>query len=591
MHANPPHMPCADGRRPQAMHSARRLAGVLALLLTACSRPGADLVLRNGTVYTVDSLHPTAEAVAVLGGSIVFVGSNDDVSRFVGTHTRVIDLGGRLVLPGFVDAHVHPVQGGLELAECNLNGILTLDSLRRAVAACATGNPAAAWVRGGGFDLPIFPGGNPSRRLLDSLIPDRPAILTSADKHSAWVNSRALAAAGITRGTADPPNGRIERDRAGDPSGTLRETAQDLVARHLPAYTRAEYDSALSRALAMAARLGITTWHEANASPEITATYHRADSLGRLTVRTLVALHVDPDRGVEQVHALDSLRRQYSSPLVHVAEAKIFADGVIEAHTGALLEPYLDRPGDRGVLNLPPSRMDSLVHALDSAGFKVHVHAIGDRAVRVSLDAFARQHALDGGAGPRHIMAHLQLVEPSDVPRFAALGVVACFQPLWAYRDSYMRDLTEPRLGRRRSAWQYPIASVARTGAIVAAGSDWPVSSMDPLRAMQVAVTRQSPDDSTDAPFFPSERVDLATIVKAYTLGGAMASDAEQFIGTVSEGKAADLVVLSDDVFTGSRYAIARAHVVLTLMNGRETFRDAAVLPPAADAAPGGDRR
>ncbi len=570
-------------RPARAISTLARLTIVAAVLVgSACtqSRSGPDLVLHHAVVRTMDARQPLAEAVAIADGRITFVGSDSDALKLVSRNTRVIDAGGRLLLPGFIDTHVHPVQGGLRLGECDLHDIMTRDSLVRAIVECAHRNPTAAWVRGGGFELPLFLDGNPSRLLLDSLVPDRPAFLTSTDEHNAWANSRALALSGVTRDTKDPPNGRIERDAAGNPSGTLREAAQGLVASHLPAYTDADDDAALAQALALAGRFGITTWHEANADDAILRAYHRADSSGTLTVRTVVALHVDPEFGTRQIPGLDSLRRRYSTPLVQVTAAKIFVDGVIEGHTAALLQPYLDRPGFRGQLKVSPPLLDTLVHALDSAGFKVHVHAIGDRAIRVTLDAFEKQHAIDGGAGPRHIIAHLQLFDPADIPRLAALGVAGSFQPLWAFRDTYMRDLTEPRLGPRRSRWQYPIASVVRTGAIVAAGSDWPVTSMDPLQAIQVAVTRQRPTDSTDAPFFPEERVDVATAVGMYTSAAAMAVDQDSLTGTITVGKAADLIVLSENVFTESVYRIARTHVVLTLMGGREVFRDSVQVRP-----------
>jgi hypothetical protein len=554
------------------------LTAVLACGVASEQEP-PDLVLYNASLYTLDSLVPIAQAVAITGDRITFVGSSARARARSGSRTRELDLGGRLVLPGFIDTHVHPVSGGIELGECNLNEVPSLDELRRVVTECGRANPSAPWVRGGGFQLPLFPNGNPSRQLLDSLIPDRPAFLSSADGHSGWVNSRALELAGVTQATHDPVNGRIERDRTGAPSGALRESAQRLVSRLLPAYTDADYLAGLERAMRMANRFGITAWHEASAGEGAVRAYHAADSLGRLTVRSVVGLTVNVEQGAEQVARLDSLRRRYQTPNVRLASAKIFVDGVIEAHTGALLAPYLDRPNDRGELNVQPERLNALVHALDSAGFKVHVHAIGDRAIRVTLDAFEQQRARDGGVGPRHIMAHIQLFDPADVPRFAHLGVVASFQPLWAYRDSYMRDLTEPRLGPARSRWLYPIASVAKSGALLAAGSDWSVSSMNPLEAIEVALTRRGPEDSTSAPLYPEEATDLATMVRAYTLGGAVTGDDESRTGSIVVGKLADLIVLSDNLFTIPPERIASAKVLLTFMGGREVYRDSTAFP------------
>jgi predicted amidohydrolase YtcJ len=561
----------------------RRTVIRLSLLVIAggCSTPsgsGADLVLRGGAVYTVDSIQPSAEAVAVRGGRIVFVGSNADVDRFVGRGTRVYELAGRMLLPGFIDTHAHPVTSGIELGECALSNDSTLEALTLTITECARSVGDSAWVRGGGFQLPLFANGSPSRTLLDSLVGNRPAYLTSADGHSAWVNSRALGMAGVGRDTRDPPKGRIERDARGNPSGTLRESAMGLVSRHLAEHAAGDYSAGLDRALTMAARLGITTWHEASAREEIAQAYASADSSGRLTVRTIVSFTVNTDRGPEQVLRLDSLRARYRRPNVHPVAAKIFLDGVIEGQTAALLAPYLDRRGYSGELNASPEQMNALVHALDSAGFKVHVHAIGDRAIRVAFDAFEKQRALDAGAGPKHVMAHIQLFAPEDIGRFQSLGVVASFQPLWAYRDSYIKDLTEPRLGPERSRWLYPIASVVKTGAMVAGGSDWSVSSMNPLEAIQVAVTRRALDDSTGAAWLPDQRVDLPTMLRAYTMGGAVASELDSLVGSIRVGKAADLIVLSENLLETPVHRIGKARVVMTVFNGREVFRDSTVV-------------
>jgi predicted amidohydrolase YtcJ len=546
--------------------------------LAACARQTAnpaDFVLRDAVVYTVDSTKPRAQAVVVDDGRIAYVGSNDSAQAFVGPETEVIHLTGRMVLPGFQDTHVHPVSGGIELGQCDLNAATTLDDVRRVVSECGRRDPKAPWVRGGGWALPIFPDANPRRALLDSLVPDRPAYLSAADGHSAWVNSRALALAGVDRTTRDPANGRIERDATGAPSGTLREDAMRLVSRSLPPYSPEDYSAGLERGLAMAARFGITTLHEASATEPIALAYARADSLGQLTARSIVSLLVDTDAPADsEVRRLSALRARTSRGRVQAVAAKIFLDGVIEAHTAALLAPYLDRRGHRGTLNVAPAKFDTLVEKLDSAGFKVHVHAIGDRAIRVALDGFARQHARDSGRGPRHIVAHIQLFDPADIPRFARLRVVANFQPLWAYRDSYISDLTEPKLGPERSRYLYPIASVMKSGAMVAAGSDWSVSSMNPLEAIQVGVTRRALADSTGDGWLPEQRVDLAAMLRAYTLGGALASDDDSVRGTLTRGKAADLIVLSDDLFSVPPHRIAQTRVLLTMMGGRVVYRD-----------------
>ncbi|GMV05515.1 MAG: putative amidohydrolase [Gemmatimonadota bacterium] len=548
------------------------------LLAAACAEaptPPADLVLRGGVVHTVDDALPSAEAVAVRDGRIVYVGSDAGADALVGEGTEVVELDGRLVLPGLHDTHLHPVSGGIELGECDLNAAASREAVLSTVAQCALRDPDAAWVVGGGFQLPLFPGGAPTRELLDSLVPDRPAYLSSADGHSAWVNSAALALAGVTAATADPlPDGVIVRRADGSPAGTLRESAMGLVGRILPERSDADVAAGLERALAMAASLGITTLHEASADEAFLRAYRAAEDAGALTARVVVALRVSDAEGVEQVARLAELRDRHMGTLVRPVAAKMFADGVIEGQTAALLEPYADRPGFRGELNFPPERFEALVGALDSAGFKVHVHAIGDRAIRTAFDAFQAQHARDGGAGPRHVMAHIQLFHPDDVGRFAELGVVASFQPLWAYEDTYITDLTEPRLGPARSRWLYPIGSVLATGAIVAGGSDWSVSSMDPFRAMEVAVTRRDPDGPPggDA-WIPEERVGVRDMIRAYTLAGAMAGDMEDETGSVTVGKSADLVVVDRNLLEVPAHEISETGVDLTVFRGRVVYR------------------
>jgi hypothetical protein len=532
------------------------------------------MVLRGGTVYTVDAAAPWAGAVAVKDGRLIYVGDDEGASALVGRGTEIVDLDGRMVLPGLHDTHVHPVSGGIELGECDLHSATSRDQIVRLVAECTRLDPEAPWVRGGGFQLPLFPAGAPTRELLDSLVPDRPAYLSSADGHSAWVNSRALEMASVTVDTPDPlPDGVIVRRPDGTPAGTLRESAMGLVGRHLPERTDDEILEGLRRALTMAAGFGITTLHEASAGEESLKAYARAEADSILTARVIVSLHVDPDQGVDQVARLAELRDRYQGELVRPVAAKMFADGVIEGQTAALLGDYTDRPGFRGELNFRPEAMAALVAALDSAGFKVHVHAIGDRATRVTFDAFQRRYGRDSGAGPRHIMAHIQLFDPADIGRFAELGVVASFQPLWAYPDTYITDLTEPRLGPERSRWLYPIRSVVESGALVSGGSDWPVSSMNPFPAMEVAVTRRDPDADAGPAWIPEEQVDLATMVRAYTLGGAMAGDMDAETGTLTVGKSADLIVLDRDIFAVPTQQISDTQVDLTVFRGRVVYR------------------
>ncbi|MBP1659771.1 MAG: hypothetical protein H6P95_963 [Candidatus Aminicenantes bacterium] len=535
----------------------------------------ADLILTNGEVVTMAANEPRAEAVAVAGGKILFAGHTRGALRFRGEATRVVDLGGRMVLPAFQDSHIHLVTGGVELGLCDLNGLGTKEEVQAKVRDYARAHPDAAWITGGGWDLPLFPAANPRREDLDALVPDRPAVLASADGHSAWVNSRALAAAGITRDTPDPAGGRIERDpRSGEPTGTLRESAAGLVERCVPGLRPEDYIRGLQAGLALVNRFGIASIVEASAGPELLDAYAALDRGGKLSARVLASLYVDPGRGVPEVRRLAGLRRQYSGPRLKATAAKIFADGVMEPHTAALLAPYVDRPGDAGRPLLEPEAFDDLARALDRAGFQIHVHAIGDRAIRMSLDAFEAAGRANGFRDMRHHIAHLELVDPADIPRFERLGAAANFQALWAYADPYITDLTLPILGPERSRWLYPIGSVAKTGAVIAGGSDWSVSSANPLLAIQVALTRRGPDDPPGEPWIPEERADLMTMLRAYTVNGAWLSHEEGWRGSLEAGKAADLIVLDRDLFAIPASEIGRARVLLTLLDGREVFRD-----------------
>ncbi len=533
----------------------------------------ADLVLRNGAIYTVDAVRSWAETVAVRGDRIVFVGSDPDVAPFLGPKTQVVDLGGRFVLPGFHDRHTHPLEGGVELTRCDLNASRDRDEVLSRLRACAAALGNAPWLLGGGWDLTLFPGGIADRRDLDAILPDRPAALGSADGHSTWVNSRALALAGLTAATPDPVGGRIERDAAGAPVGTLRESAADLVHRLLPATTAAERLAGLRLAVARAHALGIVALTEANAGPESIATYDSLDRAGELGLRVVVSQGLDPEEGVAGIPARVAQRAAIHAPHVRATAVKLFADGVIEGGTAALLEPYIGGRTGLGIPNWSTAALHEVIVALDRARFQIHVHAIGDRAIRDTLDGLQAARAANGARDARPLLAHIQLFAPADIPRFRELGVVADFQPLWAYEDSYIRDLTAPFLGPERMRWNYPLASLARTGAVLAAGSDWSVSSMNPLEAIEVAITRCDPELTTcDKPWIPEERVDLATMLAAYTIGGAYAGFEEHESGSLEAGKLADLVVLDRNLFTIPAGQISDSKVILTLFEGRVVF-------------------
>lgn len=546
--------------------------------LAACGPAPADLVLLGGAVYPFATDSVRAEAVVVRDGRVVLVGTDAEARRYLGRRTEVIELAGRMVLPAFRDTHVHP-RGGIGLAYPRFDDLETREAILDSVRRYAVLRPEVPWIRGRGWQLPVFPAGNPRKEWLDSVVADRPVYLTAADGHSAWVNSKALEIAGVTRDTPDPPKGRIERDaRTGAPSGTLRESAMGLVERHLPPYSPEEIRTGLLRAVALANRHGIVVLHDADTEPPLAEAYLALDREGRLDARVIGALPVEPSGGLSQVDTLRAWRARFMGPgRFRPAAVKLFADGVIEAKTAALLQPYADGSGNRGPANFTAGGMDTLVAALDGAGFQIHIHAIGDRAVRMSLDALGFARRMNGPRDARPIIAHLELIDPADLPRFAELGVVPSFQPLWAYADRYITELTEPVLGPVRSRWLYPIGSVAKAGARLGGGSDWSVSSMNPLEAIQVGVTRRGVETGAEPAWIPQETVELNTMLRAYTSNAAWAAGDEATAGTLEPGKWADLAVLDRNLHAIPTTEIAKARVLLTLLEGRAVFRDSAL--------------
>ena len=531
------------------------------------------LVFRNGTLFD-GHRHLGSGAVVVEGGRIVEVGPEAALETLPGPRVEEIDLAGGLLAPGFVDAHVHPIQGGLERLRCDLTPHETREQYVAAVADYAATHPDVEWVLGGGWAMPAFPGGTPTAVDLDRVVADRPVFLPNRDHHGAWVNSRAMEIAGIDRTTPDPPHGRIERDADGRPSGTLHEAATSLVSRHLPRTTGQDYYAGLMAGQSYLHSLGVTGWQDAivgaySGMDDPASTYVTAAGNGDLRSHVVGALWWERRLGVEQVADLVGRRDAMTGGRFRATTVKIMQDGVAENFTAAMIEPYLDAHGqptdNRGHSFVEAGALREAVAALDAAGFQVHVHAIGDRATREALDAFE-------GTDPmrRHQIAHLQLVNPDDVPRFGALGVAANMQALWACLDAQMVDLTLPFLGEQRASWQYPFGDLHRAGTRMVAGSDWPVSTPDPLAAIHTAVTRTAYGETgrsgTD-PFLPEQALDLETAFAAYTSGSAWVNHRDD-AGVVRPGAVADLVVLDRDPFAGPPHEIGGACVVSTWVDG-----------------------
>jgi predicted amidohydrolase YtcJ len=544
--------------------------------------PTADLVLRGGAVHTVDEAHPKAGAVAVRSGRIVAVGQDADVAALVGRRTRVIELRGRTVLPGFQDAHCHPPSAGLDQLRCDVRETRGRTAVVARIRGYARAHPDDPWILGSGWYMPDFPGGTPHRRDLDAAVGARPAFLPNRDGHSAWVSTKALELAGITASTADPEGGRIERDPDGSPSGALHEDAMDLVERLVPADTQAEVEAGLLHAQAELHALGVTSWQDAIVRPVDQAAYLAVAGRGQLTARVAGAMWWEHDWDETAVEELIDRRAHGRVGRFAATSVKIMLDGVMETFTAALLEPYLAADGgadDRaGILFQEPSLLRRVVALLDRAGFQVHFHAIGDRAVREGLDAVEGARTANGPSDGRHHIAHIQLIHPDDLPRFATLEVVANAQPYWACHEPQMDDLTIPFLGPERTRWQYPFKSLLRAGARLAMGSDWGVSTADPLLEMEVAVNRVADiARGKKPPFLPDERLSLEEAIRGFTLGSAYVNHQDDTTGSLTVGKLADLVVLDRDLFDRGAGEIGEARVVGTFIEGEPVFETPAL--------------
>ena len=535
----------------------------------------ADLVLAGGNVFTENGAGRQS-CLAVEGERIVAVGG-DEVRELVGPRTEVVELEGRLLIPGFQDAHIHAVMGGVELGQCDLTGTVELDEYLRRVKRYADEHPGAEWILGGGWSMESFENGIPDRRLLDRVVPDRPVYLLNRDHHAAWVNTVALERAGITAGTPDPATGRIDRDADGNPVGALQEGAMELV--DVPDMTAAEKYDGLMRAQQLLLSLGITAWQDAmlaaaNGYADVSDAYGKAAREGTLIATVIGALWWDRDLGIEQVVELVAKREALSAGRLRCDTVKLMLDGIAENFTAAMTAPYRDGCGhattNRGLSFIDPAELPAYVTELDRQGFQAHFHALGDRAVRDGLDAVEAARKANGPSDNRPHLAHLQVVHPEDVARFGPLGATANMQPYWAAHEPQMDELTIPFLDPAAVGRQYPFGDLLRSGARLAGGSDWPVSTPDPLRGIHVAVNRVLPGESRE-PFLPEQALSLAEAITAYTAGSAYVNRRDDS-GQLRPGYRADLVVLDRDLFAGAPDEIGEAAVALTYVDGSRVY-------------------
>lgn len=556
----------------------------LATVLIAC-QPGpqaptggdqaqaADLLIVNGRVFAADEAGTTAEGVAVRGNTILRIGSTTDLEALRGPETRVIDAKGGSILPGFNDAHVHFVSGGFALADVDLAGLTTLREVQAAISTFATAQPGDGWLLGRGWLYSPFPGGSPTRAQLDEIVPDRPALMRCYDGHSIWVNSKALALAGITKDTPNPPNGEIVKDpRTGEPTGHLKEAAADLLDPVLPKPTEADRRAAIKAAVAHANQFGITSIQNAGGSAEEMALYEAAKRDGDLTVRAYLAFsasaattEADADRMVE------TWQRLGDDATVRSGIVKMFADGVIESRTAAMLAPYQNSTS-AGEPNLSAADLERVVAMLDRRGLQVQIHAIGDRAIRMSLDALERAAAANPAPsrGRRHRLEHIEAVAEDDIARFGALGIIASQQPMHVV----LGDMNQVKpsgpwpdnIGAERFARAWAWQRIRAGGGRLAFGSDWPVATLEAGQGIWLAATRVT------LPGGPAQAMPMADVIRAYTAWAAYASFDDQRKGTLAPGMLADIAVLATDLFANPPRTATDVKVTTTVFDGKVVY-------------------
>ena len=567
------------------------LGTLLAALCGACAaqapkHPPADTIILHARIYTVDAQHPWAEALAIRAGKLVAVGDEKQIAAWRGPKTQVLDAGGRLVLPGFTDSHIHFLEGALLLDRAHLDDTHNVAEIQEVLRQYAAKHPAkdraSAWIVGRGWSYPEFgESAMPDKKYLDELFPDRPVMLEGYDGHTYWVNSAALKLAGITRATPDPLNGKIVHDANGEPTGALQEAAADLVLKVVPLPPRDETLQSLRAALAEANRVGLTRVISCgndtpNASDHLRLDlYDELRRRGQLTVRFYASTYADPALSDSAIVAeAQRLRRRYPAddPWLALGAVKFFLDGVIEGHTAAMLEPYSDKPGDVGKLRWDEARYKALVATLDRNDFQIFTHAIGDRAVRLALDAYAEANRANHTQAARDRIEHIETISAADIPRFGELGVIASMQPLHAYPDDDTLNVWAKAAGPERTTRAWAWHSIAAHGGVLAFGSDWPVVTMDPWQGIQNALTRQTVDGKPDGGFVPGERITLEQAIAGYTIGAALGGRREKTEGSLTPGKVADLIIVTPDLFTVDPHAIAKTKVLLTMVGGRVVY-------------------
>jgi predicted amidohydrolase YtcJ len=539
------------------------------ILSTVPSKPVAELILTNAKVWTVDPAHPSAQAVAVLGERIVAVGTNTEVDPWRGPHTHVIDAGGKLLLPGFNDAHVHFVDGGLQLERVQLNDAVSLQEFVRRIGERAKGTPKGSWILGGEWDETKWtPAQLPTRQLIDPVTPETPVFVSRYDGHMGLANSLALRLAGITVKTPDPPGGVIVRDAQGNPTGGLKDAAVELVSKVIPPRSHEERLHAAKRALAHAASLGVTSVQHMNPDYADIAVYAELLERGELTARIYAAPFIMNFEDQAKI----GIRHAFGGQFLRIGALKAYADGSLGSATAYFFEPFDDQPNNRGLLSdemQPPSLMRDRMLKADAAGLQLCTHAIGDQAISIILDFYADIVNAHGEADRRLRIEHAQHMAAKDFDRFAHLHVIASVQPYHAIDDGRW---AEKRIGHDRASRTYSFRTLLDHGVRLAFGTDWDVAPLNPLPGIYAAVTRATSDGKNPNGWFPEQKLTVAEAVEAYTMGSAYAEFQDKEKGSITPGKLADMVLLSDDIFSIDPVKIRDVKVLETIVGGRIVY-------------------
>jgi hypothetical protein len=543
---------------------------LLASLRTAGAQPSASLVLLNGKIWTVNEAQPRAEAVACLGSRIVAVGSNGEIRKWIGAGTEVLDLNGKLVLPGFNDAHVHFFSGGENLAGVQLRDAKSEDEFRKRIAEFAARQPAGRWISGGGWDHENWtPARLPTRQSIDAVTAGHPVFVNRLDGHMALANSQALQLAGITRDTPDPPGGTIVRDAAGEPTGVLKDAAMERMYRTIPEPSEDQIADAVRAAMRYSAENGVTSVQDMSAAPQILRVYQALLANGELTVR--ISGH-QPLAAWQRLAAV-GLRAGFGGEKLHIGGLKGFADGSLGSTTALFFEPYLDAPNTSGLANsemIPESKMQKHILDADRAGLQVAVHAIGDKANHMVLGMYDEAARQNGARDRRFRIEHAQHLRMEDIPRFGQLHVIASMQPYHCIDDGRW---AEKRIGPERAKGTYAFRALLDSGAVLAFGSDWDVAPMQPLIGIYAAATRRTLDGKHPNGWVPEQKITVAEAIRAYTMGSAYGSFDDKIKGSIEPGKLADMVVVSDDILSVPAVEIEKTRVETTVFDGKVIYR------------------